>query len=125
MKSVKLAIGKYYLKRQRDGAGDSGPKLISRKWPEGKDKAFLEEIKPFGVNGELHLGCSIECGSITARSYSSQDFWLTTNITEFLSVEGPEDCATKVTFKTGNSIYEAGVISSRKETEPVRQAGRK
>jgi hypothetical protein len=40
-------------------------------------------------------------GSLTARSYSDRDYWLTTKVTEIL--EEREDY---VKFKTGNSTYE-------------------
>jgi hypothetical protein len=48
-------------------------------------------------------------GSVTARSYSNQDWWLTTPITEILEEEerkGGEDEGYYCKFKTGNSIYE-------------------
>ena len=40
-------------------------------------------------------------GSATARTYSDQDYWLTTPVTEILEDEGD-----RVLFKTGNSTYE-------------------
>ncbi len=40
-------------------------------------------------------------GSITARTYSDQDYWLTTVVTEII-----EDKGDYVKFKTGNSVYE-------------------
>lgn len=98
MISVQLKPGKYGLSRiePNDGAGDSGPVLISRD-PEN-------DFKRKGEFGEIHVGCRIECGSITARSYSAQDYWLTSLVTEILSVN--ED-RTEVIFKTGNSKYKA------------------
>jgi len=108
---VKLAPGRsFYLKRQRDGVGDSGPCLRSLKWPEGKDQVRMSDLIPTGGHGEIHVGCKIECGAITARTYGMQDFWLTTEVTEFLDVVETEDGVTKVTFQTRNSVYEAGVI---------------
>jgi hypothetical protein len=43
-------------------------------------------------------------GSVTARSYSDQDYWLTTKVTEILEEE-EKDGQLYVRFKTGNSIY--------------------
>jgi hypothetical protein len=72
---IKLKPGKYLLTRERDGIGE---------------------------NGEIHVGCSIQCGNFYARSYSGQDWWLTTDVTEIL--ETNEDNS-YVKFKTGNSVY--------------------
>ena len=92
---VMMHPGKYALRRDRDGAGDSGPLLMSHLYnPETK------KIEHF--QNEIVVGCSIECGSITGRSYSAQDYWLTTPVTEILEVN--EDKSV-VKFKTGNSIY--------------------
>jgi hypothetical protein len=47
------------------------------------------------------VGCSLLVGSVTARTYSDQDYWLTTVVTEIL-----EESAVGIKFKTENSIYE-------------------
>lgn len=47
------------------------------------------------------VGCSLLVGSVTARSYSDQDYWLTTVVTEIL-----EESKLGYKFKTQNSIYE-------------------
>jgi hypothetical protein len=47
------------------------------------------------------VGCSLLVGSVTARSYSRQDWWLTTEILEIL-----EETKEFVKFRTLNSIYE-------------------
>jgi hypothetical protein len=47
------------------------------------------------------IGCSLLVGSVTARSYSDQDYWLTTKVTEIL-----EESKAGYKFKTENSIYE-------------------
>lgn len=47
------------------------------------------------------VGCSLLVGSVTARSYSDQDYWLTTKVTKIV-----EESAISVKFKTENSIYE-------------------
>lgn len=82
------------LRRLSDGAGDTGARSEAIAWNE--DGTFKEVIgyKPT-------VGCSMLVGSVTARSYSYQDYWLTTVVTEIL--EEKEDY---VKFKTGNSVYE-------------------
>jgi hypothetical protein len=45
------------------------------------------------------IGCSLLVGSVTVRSYSKQDYWMTTEILEIL-----EDSGDYVKFKTLNSI---------------------
>lgn len=53
------------------------------------------------------IGCSILVGSITARTYSAQDYWLTTKVTEILEEKKTEEGLYEyVRFKTENSIYE-------------------
>jgi len=81
------------LKRITDGAGDQGARSEALKInKEGK----LEIISNRPI-----LGCAMLVGSVTARSYQHQDYWLTTYITEI--IEEKEDY---VKFRTGNSIYE-------------------
>jgi hypothetical protein len=82
------------LIRTRDSAGDSGARCEAIRWNE--DGTFKEVVGSRPV-----IGCSMLVGSITARSYSDKDYWLTTKVTEIL--EEREDY---VKFKTGNSIYE-------------------
>jgi hypothetical protein len=82
------------LKRVHDGAGDQGARVEAIRWNE--DGTFK------GVEGDRPIvGCSLLVGSITARSYSNQDYWITTKVTEILDER--EDY---VRFKTGNSEYE-------------------
>lgn len=53
------------------------------------------------------VGCSMLVGSITARSYSSQDYWLTSVVTEILEEKKNEDGTYEyVRFRTENSTYE-------------------
>ena len=92
---VKMAPGKYALRREQDGAGDAGPLLISHLYNAEADKS--EHFQ-----NEIVMGCSVECGSISGRSYSAQDFWLTTPVTEILEVNEDQSV---VRFKTGNSVY--------------------
>lgn len=53
------------------------------------------------------VGCSMLVGSVTARSYSLQDYWLTTTIIEIIELERNENNFLKYCrFKTQNSEYE-------------------
>lgn len=82
------------LRRIGDDAGDSGSVSQAIRWNE--DGTFKE------VAGDRPIvGCSMLVGSATARTYSDQDYWLTTPVTEILEDEGD-----RVLFKTGNSTYE-------------------
>ncbi len=81
--------------RESDGAGDSGAmsQAIYRD-PETGEPKIDNGARP-------RVGVKMRVGSITARSYSSQDWWLTNYITEII-----EDYGDFVRFKTGsNSIY--------------------
>jgi hypothetical protein len=82
------------LRRVSDGAGDSGSRCEAIAWND--DGTFKEVVGNFPV-----IGCSFLVGSLNARSYSSQDFWLTTRVTEI--IEQKEDYWK---FRTGNSVYE-------------------
>lgn len=85
----------YFLRRTRDGAGDSGPmSMLMRVDP---DDATQVEYK----HGRPEVGWAIRVGSIVARSYQYQDWWQTTIITEII-----EDGGHYVRFRTGNSEYE-------------------
>lgn len=80
------------LRRDRDGAGDSGARIEQR-----------------NRDGDLHIpnglddireGYNVLVGSIAARSYSYQDYWLTTEILEIT-----ERGDNYIKFKTLNSDY--------------------
>lgn len=87
------------LRRISDGAGDQGSRVEAIRWNE--DGSFKE------VAGNRPIvGCSMLVGSVSARSYSSQDYWLTTPITEILEEQLDGDQLGYVKFKTGNSVYE-------------------
>jgi hypothetical protein len=82
------------LSRIPDGAGDAGSRSEALKYDEnGKNPEVVGRRPIVGVN--------MLVGSVTARSYSKSDYWLTTEITEIL-----EDTGDYVKFKTKNSIYE-------------------
>lgn len=87
------------LRRISDGKGDSGSRVDAIEWNEnGTFKS---------VKGHIPIvGCSLMVGSVTARSYSSQDYWLTTVVTEIIDYMEFDDESKFYLFKTSNSIYE-------------------
>lgn len=88
------------LKRLSDGAGDSGSRVEAIRWNDDGTLKCVEGNRPI-------IGCSMLVGSVTARSYSYQDYWLTTPVTEILEELMDEDGSLMyVRFKTGNSEYE-------------------
>jgi hypothetical protein len=82
------------LRRVSDGAGDEGGLSQAIAW--NADLTFKEV-----VSRRPTVGCSMYVGSVTARSYQHQDYWLTTIVTEIL-----EETEDYVRFKTENSEYE-------------------
>lgn len=94
----------YSLRRTRDGAGDSGPmsNAVTPIWDDnGKlvDKIIEHCARP-------KIGVAMVVGAPYARSYSAQDYWQTTIITEILEERTDDDGTEYVRFKTGNSEYE-------------------
>jgi len=94
------------LKRTSDGMGDSGSMSMAL-WlsdiAEGvEQRSTQHEARP-------RVGVAMRVGSRASRSFSAQDWWQTTLITEILeeSSEQTEDGDTVevVRFKTGNSTY--------------------
>jgi hypothetical protein len=85
------------LIRESDGEGESGARSEAIQW---KEDGTFDKI----VSNRPVVGCSMLVGSVTARSYSNRDYWLTTKVTEILE-EREEDGRLYVKFKTGNSIY--------------------
>jgi hypothetical protein len=78
--------------RESDGAGDTGSVSLAI-WEEDGELKHEHGAKP-------RVGVQMQVGSVTARTYASQDYWQTTTITEIL-----EESETRVKFKTGNSVY--------------------
>ena len=83
----------YFLRRESDGAGDSGGMSMIF-WLDDSGKVQIEH------HARPRLGAGIRVGSTGSRTYSHQDYWTTTLVTEIL-----EDSPKKVKFKTKNSIY--------------------
>jgi hypothetical protein len=78
---------------------EQGQRVEAIAWNE--DRTFKEVVDSKPV-----VGCSLLVGSVTARSYSSQDYWLTTVVTEILEEERDEEGHLEfVKFKTKNSDY--------------------
>ena len=72
---------------------------------EGGARVDAIQWKPDGtfdkvVGHEPTIGCSLKVGSVTARTYAAQDYWLTTPVVEILSKSDDE-----VLFRTENSTY--------------------
>lgn len=88
----------FHLRRTRDGAGDSGARSQAIKWDEnGKFNKVVGYVPT--------IGCSMLVGSLSARTYSGSDYWLTTEVTEIIEEINSDDVH-YVKFKTGNSEYE-------------------
>jgi hypothetical protein len=84
------------LKIHGDGSEEfkeSGARVDAIGWDEGGN---FKEVK----GHEPIVGCSLLVGSVTARTYGNQDYWLTTTITEIL-----EKTEEYWLFKTQNSTY--------------------
>jgi hypothetical protein len=92
----------YSLRRTRDEAGDSGNMSMAL-WKDPVSGEIESEH-----NVVPRVGVAMRVGSAYARSYSRQDWWQTTFITEILEERtDPEDPEfLYIRFKTGNSEYE-------------------
>lgn len=82
-----------HLYRIPDGVGDSGASSLALGLDDD-GKLVVKGYRPI-------VGCLMQVGSVTARSYSTQDYWTTTPVTEII-----EETENYVKFKTRNSIYE-------------------
>jgi len=97
MERVVLKPGRYSLYSDK-GCGDSGPVLH----PVDRNSGSIASV---GDNGEIRVGMSVLCGSLTARTYNCQDWWLTTAVEEIVEVN--ED-RTEVKFRThSGTLYTA------------------
>ncbi len=63
------------------------------------DVQYVHDARP-------QVGYVMRVGSVYARSFTAQDWWQTTVITEILEDKINEDGSEYVKFRTGNSIYE-------------------
>ena len=83
----------YNLRREHDGAGDSGGMSLAL-WKEGEELKMEHNARPV-------VGVAMRVGSIVARSYYAQDWWQTSLITEII-----EESENYVRFRTRSSVYE-------------------
>lgn len=84
----------------REEIKEQGQRVEAISWNEDGTFKEVADHKPV-------VGCSLLVGSVTARSYSSQDYWLTTKVTEILEeVIDSDGHIEKIRFKTENSVYE-------------------
>lgn len=79
---------------REDGAGDSGPMCTRFRQDPDTGQIVSEPGRPT-------VGWGLKVGSMTARTYSAQDWWACTPIIEII-----EDTGKTVKFKTrSGSIY--------------------
>lgn len=84
----------------REEFKEQGQRIEAIAW--NRDRTFKEIVDSKPV-----VGCSLLVGSVTARSYSSQDYWLTTKVTEIVEEKkGDDGYYELIRFKTANSVYE-------------------
>lgn len=94
----------YWMYRTRDGMGDSGTMSMALV-PSYDENGKVVDVQ-YVNNARPQVGYVMRVGSGYARSYSAQDWWQTSVITEILEDRINEDGSEYVKFKTGNSIYE-------------------
>ena len=78
---------------------ESGSRIESIAWnADGTHKETSHKVPTVGE--------SVLVGSVTARSYSAQDYWLTTVVTEILEEKRTEEgLIYYAKFRTENSVY--------------------
>lgn len=82
-----------------EGIKEQGSCVEAISWNEDRTFKAIEGDRPI-------VGCSLRVGSVTARTFSSQDWWLTTVVTEILDEQEHEGKLEYCKFKTENSVYE-------------------
>ncbi len=86
----------YSLRRISDGAGDSGNmSLVLWKNENGQNQY---------EHGIPKIGTAVRVGSIYSRSFSTQDYWTTTIVTQIL-FDISFGSQRMIVFKTKNSEY--------------------
>lgn len=87
---------KYSLYREDESFGDSGPMC---------EILDSESYKP--IKGEYYprVGCGVRVESFHGRTYSNQDWWQTSLVTEILEESVDDKGHRTMKFKTRNSVY--------------------
>ena len=89
----------FHLRRLRDNVEEHGGRSEAIAWKE--DGTYDKVVSHIPT-----VGCSILVGSVTARTYANQDYWLTTKVTEIIEEKMNEEGLFEfVRFKTQNSEY--------------------
>lgn len=102
MNKLTFKSGNYFLRKKNDfSCGDSGGELVS---------IDPDTLQPAGENGEVKVGCRVRCGSIYARSYQKQDWWMTSTVNKIVKVENGW-----AIIETNNSVYVVGDTSKYQE----------
>jgi len=88
------------LRRISDGEGFAGSVVESIAWNE--DGSFKEV-----TGSKVTVGESVRVGTMTAGTYSTRDWWMTTPVTLILEERKNEEGKYEyVKFETENSTYE-------------------
>ena len=82
------------IEHGREEFKDGGSRVVAIKYDKN---GIFESATP---TDKPIIGCSLLVGSMTARTYSNQDYWLTTEVTEIV-----QETENYVIFKTLNSVY--------------------
>lgn len=89
-------VPRYSLVREKDGRGDSGPMC---------EILDAESYMPIPNEDYPKIGCGVRVGSPYGRTYSMQDWWQTSPVTEILEETIDDKGYWTVKFKTKNSTY--------------------
>lgn len=105
-KSYQLSGGRFSLFRERDNRGDSGPSwslFDADATIKSKQYQWVNDARP----GEVRIGCGIRVGSLTARTYSAQDWWQCSGVSEILETSEVDENGEYewIRFKTNKSTY--------------------
>lgn len=84
---------------------DDEDNLISYKGDSGLLSEAITPSAEVIPNSQPTVGCAMRVGSIYARTYPSQDWWMTTPVTEIVEDWYDEDGNYNVIFHTRNSRY--------------------
>jgi hypothetical protein len=87
---------RYSLIRESDGVGDSGPMC---------QILDAESYQPIPDADYPRVGCGVRVGSPYGRTYSAQDYWQTSPVTEILEETINDQGYWTVKFKTRSSVY--------------------